>query len=65
VYYEKAKENDSSFVVAYCSVGDMYLKLNNRAEASLNYRKAIKIDEDFITPYNSLAGIYLRQKQFL
>jgi tetratricopeptide (TPR) repeat protein len=36
----------------------MYLKLNNRAEMLLNYRKTIKIDEDFIIPYISLAGIY-------
>jgi tetratricopeptide (TPR) repeat protein len=36
----------------------MHLKLNNHAEALLNYRKAIKIDEDFIIPHISLAEIY-------
>ncbi|OEG69383.1 hypothetical protein ATZ36_09895 [Candidatus Endomicrobiellum trichonymphae] len=63
-YYEKAKENDSSFVAAYCSVGDMYLKLNNRAEALLNYCKAIKVNKDFIIPYISLAEIYCSGNNF-
>jgi tetratricopeptide (TPR) repeat protein len=63
-YYKKAKENDSSFVIAYCSIGDMYLKLNNRKEALLNYRKAMKIDKDFIIPYISLANFYYDKNNF-
>jgi tetratricopeptide (TPR) repeat protein len=42
----------------------MYLKLNNRVEALLNYRKAIKIDEDFIVPHISLAEIYYDRNNF-
>lgn len=63
-YYEKAKENDRSFVVAYCSIGDMHLKLNNREEALLNYRKAIKVDEDFIIPHVNLAEIHYDGNNF-
>ncbi len=63
-YYEKAKENDSSFVAAYCSIGDMYLKLNNCKEALLNYRKAIKVEKDFIIPYIDLANLYYNKNNF-
>jgi tetratricopeptide (TPR) repeat protein len=41
---------------------DMYLKLNNRAEALSNYHRAIKIDEGFIVPYINLAEIYYGSK---
>jgi tetratricopeptide (TPR) repeat protein len=53
-YYKNAQECDSSFVAAYCSIGDMYLKLDDDESALLNYHKATKIDENFIMPYISI-----------
>jgi tetratricopeptide (TPR) repeat protein len=54
-YYKEAKKRQFICHRILCSVGDMYLKLKNRAEVLLNYRKAIKVDEDFIIAYRSIA----------
>jgi tetratricopeptide (TPR) repeat protein len=64
LYYEKAKESDSSFGAVYCNIGDMYLRLNNFKEALFNYRKSVKAGEDFIIPYISLANLYYEKKNF-
>ncbi|MDR3256899.1 MAG: tetratricopeptide repeat protein [Endomicrobium sp.] len=62
--YEKAINDDHLFVAAYCSVGDMYLKLDNDKAALLNYHKAIKIDKDFINPYINIAKLYYDRNSF-
>jgi tetratricopeptide (TPR) repeat protein len=63
-YYKKAKECDPLFASAYCSAGDMCLKLKNDNEALLNYKKAIEVNEGFITPYVSLANFYYDRNNF-
>jgi Flp pilus assembly protein TadD len=65
LYYEKAVSHDDSFVLAFCSKGDMFLKINDYESALKNYQKATEIDVNFIVPYIKMANIYYYRNDFV
>jgi tetratricopeptide (TPR) repeat protein len=65
LYYEKAVSHDDSFTLAFCSKGDMFLKINDYESALKNYQKAIEIDANFIVPYIKMANIYYNRNNFV
>jgi tetratricopeptide (TPR) repeat protein len=65
LYYEKAASHDNSFVLAFCSKGDMFLKMDNYESALQNYQKAAEIDLNFTLPYIKMANIYYDKNDFI
>ena len=63
-YYKRAFETDSSFVAAYCNMGDMCVKINDIENALKYYDKAIDIEPDFIVSYIKTGDIYYEQKNY-
>lgn len=63
-YAEKAKELDSSNVMAHLAVGDAYLKEGQNKIAEVIYRKTMKAFPDSVEPKLRLAKIYKNYNLF-
>ncbi|MCL2390176.1 MAG: tetratricopeptide repeat protein [Endomicrobia bacterium] len=63
-YYQRAIDNDYSFAAAYCNLGDMYLKMNDKDTAMLKYKKSIAVGPDYIVPYIKIGQIYYDDAYF-
>ncbi|MDR1695557.1 MAG: tetratricopeptide repeat protein [Endomicrobium sp.] len=57
-YYKRAIDHNGSFSAAYCNLGDMYLKMNNKDAALLEYKKVMDIEPDYIVPYIKIGQLY-------
>jgi len=57
-YYQRAIDIDYTFTAAYCNLGDMYLKMNDKAAAMLKYKRAIGVEPNYVLPYIKIGQVY-------
>lgn len=63
VYSENISEIDEMFSKQHKSLGDLYLRYNKLAEAELELKKSIKLDDTNIESYLLLAEVLYRLKK--
>jgi tetratricopeptide (TPR) repeat protein len=63
-YYQKAKDSDPSFFVAYYNMGDIYFYFKDFKQALFWYRKSVEVNKEFVAGYVKIANLYYNNGDF-
>ncbi|MDR1417957.1 MAG: tetratricopeptide repeat protein [Endomicrobium sp.] len=63
-YYQKTKDSDPSFFIAYYNIGEIYYNFKDFKQALFWYEKSVEVNKEFVTSYIKIANLYYNNSEF-